>query len=232
MWSHQILLYRRWPFFWAPSISGEKNTHGSCRRFFPRCRAYSAFVGARMIDRDWEKCCLPRWRTKNRLVGRERLLWEMKPMVFFGCVSLKFPRKSTIINILKPYSPWWGSQKHQPWGVFFFKAKHIIYPPVNQHRHIKSPCFLVNTIKMVDFPWLCLRECTNSSKLLVAPPWKGWVWEAESFKKWTCKGDTFCWKLYRSFFCRYFLWARFIFQNQRPWRKSNEYFSILYHMYY
>ena len=109
--------------------------------------------------------------------------------------------KSTVINILKPYcSIMRFLKKNQPWGTFEKKAKHIIYPPVNQHRHIKSPCFLVNTVKMVDFPWLCLPECTISSKLLVAKA----KTEAESFKKWTCKGDTFCWKLYRSFFCRYF----------------------------
>lgn len=87
MWflSHQILLYRRWPFLGHNPFSPGKNTHGSCRRFLPRCRASSAFVGARMIDRDWEKCCLPRWRCqKIGWLEGKRLLLEMKPMFFFS----------------------------------------------------------------------------------------------------------------------------------------------------
>ena len=32
----------------------------------------------------------------------------------------------------------------------------LLYPPVNKHSHGKSRIFLVNTINMVGFPWLCV----------------------------------------------------------------------------
>ena len=98
MWflSHQILLYRRWPFFWAQSIfPGKKHSwflssfSSSVPCFFGFCRCQD--------DRQRLGKVLPATLTlpKNRLVGRERLSFADEADVFFlWCVSsLEFPNE-------------------------------------------------------------------------------------------------------------------------------------------
>ncbi len=51
-----------------------------------------------------------------------------------------------------------GPGRMEGWGHFAYIELYIqlyLYPPVNKHSHGKSPLFLINTIKMVHFPWVC-----------------------------------------------------------------------------